>query len=45
MAEDKKSPISSRKKPQQARSNELVATILEAAVQFLAKEGARRFTT
>jgi len=37
--------ISSRKEPQQARSAELVAAILEAAVQVLAKEGAQRFTT
>ena len=37
--------ISSRKQPQQARSTELVAAILEAAVQVLAKEGAQRFTT
>ncbi len=37
--------LSSRKQPQQARSTELVAAILEAAVQVLAKEGARRFTT
>jgi AcrR family transcriptional regulator len=37
--------ISSRKQPQQARSAELVAMILEAAVQVLAKEGAQRFTT
>lgn len=43
---DRRSPsISSRKQPQQARSSELVATILEAAVQVLAKEGAPRFTT
>jgi AcrR family transcriptional regulator len=43
---DRRSPrISSRKEPQQARSAELVATILEAAVQVLAKEGAQRFTT
>ncbi|UAL12379.1 TetR family transcriptional regulator [Caulobacter segnis] len=43
---DRPSPrISSRKQPQQARSAELVATILEAAVQVLAKEGAQRFTT
>ena len=34
-----------RKQPQQTRSNELVAAILEAAVQVLAKEGAQRFTT
>ncbi|MDH0865388.1 TetR family transcriptional regulator [Mitsuaria sp. GD03876] len=37
--------ISSRKQPKQARSTELVATILEAAIQVLAKEGAARFTT
>jgi len=37
--------ISSRKQPQQARSTELVAAILQAAVQVLAQEGATRFTT
>src|ERR1700744_1586254 len=37
--------ISSRKQPKQARSTELVAAILEAAVQVLAREGAHRFTT
>jgi AcrR family transcriptional regulator len=43
---DRASPrISSRKQPQQARSVDLVAAILEAAVQVLAKEGAGRFTT
>jgi AcrR family transcriptional regulator len=43
---DRSSPrISSRKQPQQARSADLVAAILEAAVQVLAKEGAGRFTT
>jgi AcrR family transcriptional regulator len=43
---DRPSPrISSRKQPQQARSADLVAAILEAAVQVLAKEGAARFTT
>jgi AcrR family transcriptional regulator len=36
--------ISPRKQPQQARSTELVAIALEAAVQVLAKEGAQRFT-
>ncbi|HEU0161704.1 MAG TPA: TetR family transcriptional regulator [Rhizomicrobium sp.] len=42
----RKSPrISARKQPQQARSTELVAAILEAAIQVLAKEGATRFTT
>ncbi len=39
------SQVSARKQPKQARSNELVAAILEAAVQVLAKEGAHRFTT
>jgi AcrR family transcriptional regulator len=34
-----------RKQPKQARSTELVAVILQAAVQVLMKEGARRFTT
>lgn len=37
--------ISSRKQPQQARSNDLVAAILDAAVQVLSKQGAQRFTT
>ncbi|WP_028319212.1 TetR family transcriptional regulator [Desulfobulbus elongatus] len=37
--------ISLRKQPKQTRSTELVAIILEAAVQVLAKEGAQRFTT
>ncbi|MBL0607647.1 TetR family transcriptional regulator [Aeromonas caviae] len=37
--------IASRKQPQQARSTELVAAILEAATQVLAQEGATRFTT
>ncbi|MBO2923034.1 TetR family transcriptional regulator [Pseudomonas asiatica] len=42
----KRSPpqISSRKEPKQARSNELVSAVLEAAIQVLAKEGATRFT-
>jgi AcrR family transcriptional regulator len=38
-------PIASRRQPKQARSNDLVAAILEAALQVLAREGARRFTT
>ncbi|MER8596117.1 MULTISPECIES: TetR family transcriptional regulator [unclassified Mesorhizobium] len=43
---DNRSPrISSRKQPKQARSAELVAAILQAAVQVLAREGAQRFTT
>jgi AcrR family transcriptional regulator len=37
--------ISSRKQPQQARSSDLVAAILDAAVQVLMKQGAQRFTT
>jgi AcrR family transcriptional regulator len=45
MSDRRGSQISSRKRPKQARSTELVATILEAAVQVLAKEGAQRFTT
>src|SRR5580658_4491762 len=45
MADRRSTSISSRKQPQQARSSELVATILEAAVRVLAKEGAQRFTT
>ncbi|PLP56346.1 TetR family transcriptional regulator [Mesorhizobium loti] len=36
--------ISQTKKPQQARSTELVTAILEAAVQVLAREGIKRFT-
>lgn len=45
MTEARKPRISSRKQPKQARSNELVAAVLEAAVQVLAQEGAQRFTT
>ncbi|MBO9560373.1 MAG: TetR family transcriptional regulator [Caulobacter sp.] len=45
MTERSSPRISSRKQPRQARSTELVAAILEAAVQVLAKEGAARFTT
>lgn len=37
--------VSSRKAPQQARSNELVAAVLDAAIQVLEAEGAQRFTT
>ncbi|MGZ9724312.1 TetR family transcriptional regulator [Rhizobium miluonense] len=37
--------ISTRKEPQQSRSNELVSAILTAAVQVLTTEGAQRFTT
>jgi AcrR family transcriptional regulator len=45
MTNRRKALISSRKQPQQARSADLVAAILDAAVQVLAKEGAQRFTT
>jgi len=45
MSERRRAEISSRKKPRQARSTGLVAAILEAAIQVLAKEGATRFTT
>ena len=40
-----KPAISTRKLPKQARSNDLVAAVLEAAVQVLQTEGAHRFTT
>ena len=45
MTDRQRAQITSRKKPQQARSTDLVAAILEAAIQVLAKEGAQRFTT
>ncbi len=45
MTERRRPQISSRKQPQQARSTDLVAAILEAALQVLAQEGAQRFTT
>ena len=45
MADRPSTPLSSRKKPQQARSTDLVAAILEAAIQVLSREGAQRFTT
>ena len=45
MSNRRKPQISLRKKPQQARSTELVAAILEAASQVLANEGAQRFTS
>lgn len=45
MATRRSPTISSRKEPQQARSTELVAAILQAAAQVLAREGAPRFTT
>lgn len=45
MAQLRTAKLSLKKQPQQARSAELVATILDAAIQVLAKEGAQRFTT
>lgn len=45
MSDHPRAQISSRKKPKQARSTELVSAILSAAAQVLAKEGVQRFTT
>jgi len=45
MTDRRRIPLASRKAPRQARSNDLVAAILEAAIQVLEKEGAARFTT
>jgi len=45
MARDRKPVISARKQPRQARSTQLVADILEAAVRVLVRDGAHRFTT
>jgi AcrR family transcriptional regulator len=45
MPNSKKTRISARKSPVQARSTRLVADILEAAARVLARQGARRFTT
>lgn len=45
MAEPASPSISTRKRPRQARSTQLVSDILEAAARVLAKEGAHRFTT
>jgi AcrR family transcriptional regulator len=45
MTERRTARISSRKQPKQARSADLVAAILQAAIQVLAAEGAQRFTT
>ena len=45
MTDRRSAPISSRRSPKQSRSTDLVAAVLEAAVQVLSKEGARRFTT
>jgi AcrR family transcriptional regulator len=45
MTDRQRTQITSRKKPKQARANDLVAAVLQAAVQVLAAEGAQRFTT
>lgn len=45
MTDRRRPQIASRKQPRQARSNDLVAAVLEAALQVLAAEGAQRFTT
>ena len=45
MTDRRSAPITSRRQPKQSRSTDLVAAVLEAAVQVLAKEGAQRFTT
>ena len=45
MSSRKTPVISQRKRPRQARSERLVADILEAATRILARDGARRFTT
>jgi AcrR family transcriptional regulator len=45
LAKRKRPVISTRKKPQQTRSAQLVAAVLEAATRVLAREGAYRFTT
>lgn len=45
MTRPKTPRVSLRKEPRQARSTQLVADILEAAIRVLTEEGARRFTT
>jgi AcrR family transcriptional regulator len=45
MTDPRNPAISLRKQPKQARSEESVSVILQAAIQVLAKEGASRFTT
>ncbi|MEW5423437.1 TetR family transcriptional regulator [Amorphus sp. 3PC139-8] len=45
MTDPQNPDISLRKSPKQERSAELVATILDAAIQVLEKEGVQRFTT
>ena len=45
MSDRPRTQVSLRKRPKQARSTDLVAAILDAAVQVLEAEGAPRFTT
>lgn len=45
MSGSRESRISARKTPVQARANDLVAAVLDAAVQVLRAEGAAQFTT
>ncbi|WP_448662473.1 TetR family transcriptional regulator [Sphingomonas sp. CJ20] len=45
MTERRNPQISSRKQPKQARANDLVAAVLDAAIQVLRTEGSARFTT
>lgn len=45
MPQHRSPQVSSRKQPKQARANDLVAAVLDAAVQVLRAEGAVRFTT
>lgn len=45
MAGRRQAQISTRKEPQQARSNDLMEAVLKAAIQVLASEGAHGFTT
>lgn len=45
MPPPRKRAISPRKRPRQARSHQMVADILEAAIRVLKREGGHRFTT
>jgi AcrR family transcriptional regulator len=45
MADRRNPQVSTRKEPRQARANDLMAAVLDAAVQVLRAEGAARFTT
>jgi AcrR family transcriptional regulator len=45
VARGRKPLISARKQPQQSRSAQLVADVLEAAIRVLVRDGAYRFTT